>query len=197
MGNRPRSTGRRTRPSRALAKRILVVTEGTKTELQYVERLQSFLRNRGATAVVKKVGVGEDPLNVVRKCMEIRDQARGEERFEMCVCLVDVDQHSTLSAALTLAEKQSISLLVSNLKFEVWLRWHAENKRSSLSTSQLDALVNKLGLVEKKALPPRFPIDKVHSACAIARQADPKMAAGRIGPNPSSAMPILVDLLNR
>ncbi|MHA3946776.1 RloB family protein [Cellulomonas bogoriensis] len=171
------------------------MTEGMKTEPQYVELLNAFLRSKGATAVVKRVGVGGDPLKVVRRCIDLRDQARGEERFDACVCLVDVDQHAALPAACELADRESVLLLVSNLKFEVWLRWHAEAKRSGLTSSQLDRLTQKLGLIKNKRLPPTFPIHQVHTACQIARQADPGLRAGRVGPDPSSAMPVLVDLL--
>lgn len=195
-GRSGKNAGRRRRPTRELTRRILVVTEGTMTEPQYVERLDGFLRSKGATAVVKRVGVGRDPLKVVRKCIELRDKARDEGSFDTCVCLVDVDQHATLSAACELAARESILLLVSNLKFEVWLRWHAEDRRSVLSSSQLDERVEGLGVIKNKALPPSFPIDQVHVACQVARAADPGMAAGRVGPDPSSAMPLLVDLLS-
>ncbi|MEA5154358.1 RloB family protein [Raineyella sp.] len=192
-----RTQSRRTsRPKRQPARRILVVTEGTRTEPQYVEGLNRYLRNAGATAVVKAVAVGKDPMKVVRKCIEIRDKAASNEKdYDVCVCLVDVDQHDALPAACQLAARESILLLVSNLKFEAWLRWHVEDKRSTLSTTQLDELTEKLGLVTKKMLAPTFPFHAVHSACEIARRADPELESGRIGPDPSSAMPILVDLM--
>jgi hypothetical protein len=172
------------------------VSEGTETEPQYVERLNAYLRSRGSTAVVKPVSVGKDPLKVVQKCVEIRDRASADGKdYDVCVCLVDVDQHATLRAACTLAARESVLLLVSNLKFEVWLRWHAEDKRSALTTKQLDKLMAQLGLVEKKALPQNFPFHAVDEACRIARLADPGLQAGRAGPDPSSALPILVDLM--
>jgi hypothetical protein len=191
-----RGHGRKGRPKRETAQRILVVTEGTKTEPQYVERLNSYLRSRASTAIVKPVGVGRDPLHVVRKCVELRDAAEnGEKAYDVCVCLVDVDRHTKLTDATELAERESILLLISNLKFEAWLRWHAEEKRSPLTSAQLDRQAEKLNLVKDKALSPRFPFDAVDRACLIARQADPELQAGRKGPNPSSAMPVLVDLM--
>lgn len=189
------SKGRKRRPERQLVKRILVVAEGTRTELQYVERLNAYLRSKGSTAVVKPVGVGKDPLKVVRKCIEIRDAAREEKSYDNCVCLVDVDGHELLRRACELARRESILLLVSNVKFETWLRWHAEPKRSSLTSSQLDKLAADLGLVKNKMLSHNFPFHNVDTACEVARQADPGMEAGRLGPDPSSAMPILVELL--
>ena len=191
-----RRSGRSNRPKRQLARRILVVTEGTHTEPQYVERLNRYLRSAGATTVVKSVSVGKDPMKVVQKCIEIRDKsARAEKGYDDCVCIVDVDQHHALPEACQLASHNSILLLISNLKFEVWLRWHVEDKRSALNTSQLDDLTAKLGLVTKKVLAPTFPFHAVHDACEVAHRADPDLRAGRIGPDPSSAMPILVALM--
>lgn len=189
--------GRRRQVSkRSLARRILVVTEGTCTEPQYVERLGSYLRSRGSTVLVKPVAVGKDPLKVVQKCIEQRDadSERGKG-YDDCVCLVDVDNHASLPAAIQLAKKESILLLISNLKFEVWLRWHAESKRSALSSKQLDKIVAQLELVQGKQLSPAFPIENVDEACAIAHQADPDLCADRQGPDPSTALPILVELM--
>lgn len=186
----------RGRPRRQDVRRILVVTEGTRTEPQYVEGLDRYLRSKGATAVVKTVSVGKDPLKVVQKCVEKRDASEQNDKgYDECVCLVDVDEHQTLSAAVQLAEREEIRLLISNLKFEAWLRWHVEDKRSAHTSAQLDQLVTKLGLVKGKILSQSFPFYRVHDACKIAWAADPDMRAGRKGPDPSSSMPILVNLM--
>ena len=187
---------RKNRPRRKLARRILVVTEGAKTEQQYLDGLNQYLRSQGATAVVKSAGMGRDPLKVVQKCIELRDDAESKDkRYDYYVCLVDVDEHATLERAIELAHQKRITLLISNLKFEVWLRWHAEDKRSALTSTQLDQCVKSLGLTDGKKLSNNFPYSKVYEACAVARAVDPEMQAGRQGPNPSSAMPILVELL--
>lgn len=184
------------RPLRQPARRILVVTEGTRTEPQYVEGLNRYLRSKGATAIVKPVSVGKDPLKVVQKCIAKRDEAaKNDKDYDDCVCLVDVDEHSTLPAAIQLAERESIQLLISNLKFEAWLRWHAEDKQSALTSTQLDELTAKLGLVKDKLLSSAFPFNAVHDACRIAKSVDPDLRPGRKGPDPSSAMPILVELM--
>lgn len=194
MANRQR---RRTgRPRRQEVRRILVVTEGKRTEPQYVEGLNRYLRSEGTTAVVKSVSVEKDPLKVVEKCIEKRNEAvLNGKGFDDCVCLVDVDQHQTLAGAVRLAEQEGIWLLISNLKFEVWLRWHKEDKRSALTSRQLDDLVAKLDLVKGKHLSPSFPFGGVHAACKTARAIDKEMRPGRRGPDPSSSVPILVDLM--
>jgi hypothetical protein len=187
---------RRGTQQRQFVRRILVVTEGSCTEPQYVEGLNRHLRSRGAATTVKPVGVGKDPLKVVQKCVEKRDEAvQKDKRYDDCVCLVDVDEHQTLRAAIQLAEQEKICLLISNLKFEAWLRWHVEDKRSALTSAQLDRLVTKRGLINGKIISPSFPYGRVNDACKTARAIDEAMRPGRRGPNPSSAMPLLVELM--
>ncbi len=193
---RSQRSQRRQRPPRSEGKRVLVVTEGRLTEPQYVERLDSYLRNKGLVSVVKTVPVGKDPYAVVEKCVSLRDEASSDGReFDFCVCLVDVDSHTRLEQACTRAKGEGILLLISNVKFEVWLRWHVEDKRSALTSEQLDRLVEQHQLLSGKALANSFPIGNHERACVVARQADPALTSCRKGPDPSSAMPILVDLL--
>lgn len=188
---------RRARPVQQERLRVLVVTEGTSTEPQYVELLQQFLRDSGPATTVKSVGVGKDPLKVVQACVVHRDQAKGRDKpFDLCVCLVDVDTHSLLESARVLAGREGISLLVSNVKFEVWLRWHREESCSALTSRQLDEFASTAGLLDGKSLARGFPIERVHEACVVARRADPDLCAGRVGPDPSSALPVLVDVLS-
>ncbi|UTX35261.1 RloB family protein [Micrococcus luteus] len=179
-----------------MARRVLVATEGTLTERLYVEGLNSHLRAAGVTVTVQPLPVGRDPLRVVQKCIEAREKAKKSNKdFDVCVCLVDVDQHTSLASACSLAEKEGVLLLISNLKFEVWLRWHAEDRSGALSSSQLDRVAEELNLVKEKRLSTTFPFDGVDSACTIARRIDPEMKSARIGPNPSSALPLLVDIM--
>ena len=70
----------RTRPTRSLKCRGLVVTEGTVTEKQYIETLVQHLRQSSAVVSVTSVGVGKDPVEVVKKCIECRDDANRKKR---------------------------------------------------------------------------------------------------------------------
>ena len=190
----PRRT--KSRPKRSENRRGLVVTEGTETEKQYVERLGQFLRTSSAVVSVKTVGVGKDPRDVVKKCVDLKaEAARKGKEFDWCVCLVDVDQHTTLQDAFTLASANEVMVLVTNLKFEMWLLWHAADIRSAQTTAELDRLMVKYGLLQGKHLPLKFPIDKLDTAMHRASLVDPDLAAGRIGPDPSSAFPVLVNLI--
>lgn len=188
--------GRNVRPARSEHKRVLVVTEGLVTEKQYVERLHQLLRKGAVAVAVKTHGAGDGPHAVVKKCIDLRDAAaKNDKAFDRCVCLVDVDQHSTLSDAIVTASSEGIDLLVTNVKFEAWLLWHAVDIRGAKTGSQLDALMKKHALLSGKHLAPRFPIDGVTQAEAIARAVHPGLCAGLVGPDPSTAMPVLVELL--
>lgn len=176
--------------------RLLVVTEGNVTEPQYVERLHQTLRGTGVAVSVKTVGMGRDPVAVVRKSAELRDRAvKQKKAYDRCVCLVDVDTHASLSAAVALAKREGIDLVVSNLKFEVWLLWHVTEIRGSRSSHELDGLMAKHGLLRGKHLAPTFPMGNVQRAEEIAARAHPNLSIGEVGVDPSSTMPHLVALL--
>lgn len=91
-------------------------------------------------------------------------------------------------------------MLCTNLKFELWLIWHTEQKTVSQSSKGLDRRMRTLRLChpkDPKHLDGHFPFDGVDRAVEYARSIDPEMAGGRVGPDPSSAMPLLVDLIRR
>ncbi|WP_280415065.1 hypothetical protein [Nocardia carnea] len=55
--------------------------------------------------------------------------------------------------------------------------------------------MDKHNLLQNKHIPLRFPIQKFRSAMEIATSVDPDMSAGRVGPDPSSALPLLVQMM--
>jgi hypothetical protein len=182
------------RPKRALRKRGLVVTEGICTEPQYVDMLKRHLR--GGQVSVKTVGVGQSPKRVLSRARkEVKQAKRNSEPFDWCCLLLDVDQHTDLDECLREASRDGIKVLVSNLKFEVWLVWHVTDLASVEGTKELDRRVRKEDIMSGKHLNRRFPIHNHPQAVERARRADPDLAAGRVGPNPSSAMPVLIDLM--
>lgn len=179
-------------------RRVLVATEGKETERQYVESLAQTLRSAGVTVSVTTAHGASDPVSVVQKCIQVRDDEKKRKRqtFDQCLCLVDVDAHARLDEAIALAEKNGIQVLISNLKFEIWLLWHVDDSAGEKTSKQLDDLMDKHSLFQKKKhLSAKFPIKNVDKAVAIALRVDPDLAACRKGANPSSAMPILVETL--
>lgn len=188
--------GRSSRPRRSERLRGLVVSEGSVTELEYVERLRQQMARDANAVIVKAVGIGKDPAEVVRKAALLAEQAdRAGKGYDWVCCLVDVDTHARLPAALTEAQKQGLHVVVSNLKFEVWLLWHKVWFGGPQSTSQLDRMVKEEQLLEGKHLAVRFPIENYPAAVEYAHRADPDLADRRKGPDPSSSMPLLLDLM--
>lgn len=185
---------RRRGPTRTTLSRELVVTEGLVTERQYLESLIQELPSSAATVEVKPVG--GDPLQVLRKSQELQTAAAAKGKpYDWACCVVDVDEHSTLDACIETAREAGIHVVISNVKFEIWLLWHAMDKRGAQTTRELDQLVKKHSLMVGKHLAPRFPIANYPQAVKIAHQTDADLADRRRGPNPSSAMPILINLM--
>lgn len=195
---RSSSHGRSSRPKRQVYRRILVASEGEITEAQYVQRLSQILRSEAVNVSVTTVHGASDPVSVVEKCIEKREREKKSQRepFDHCVCLVDVDTHAHLDEAISLAGEHGIQLIVTNLKFEVWLLWHVSDSLGAKSSHELDALMESHSLFQKqKHLAQNFPFDAVDRAVRNAYKADPDLAANRRGPDPSSAMPVLIQLM--
>lgn len=193
-GQRSRSQ----RPRRHVYRRILVVSEGEVTERQYVERFGQVLRTNGANVSVITAHAGSDPVSVVEKCIEKRKEERYSKRegFDHCVCLVDVDSHAHLDDAIALAHSNDITVIVTNVKFEQWLLWHVSDSLGEKTSQELDELMIKHSLfLKEKHLAADFPFHGVDRAIMNARNADAGLAANRKGASPSSAFPILVQLM--
>src|SRR5690349_4060802 len=106
----------RPRVPRKERSRLLLVTEGEVTEVQYFQGMAQFLRASGASVRgVRTRGIGRDPLRVVRTaCAE----AEGED-FDEVWAVVDVDDHASLEEALREGAQRGVPVAVSNPCFEV------------------------------------------------------------------------------
>lgn len=179
-------------------RRILVASEGEITEKQYVERLSQVMRSNNVNVSISTVHGASDPVSVVKKCIDEREREKKSRRepFDHCVCLVDVDTHAHLDEAIALAGEHGVQLIVTNLKFEVWLLWHVNDSLGAKTSHDLDALMQTHSLLHKgKHLVQSFPFGDVGRAVQNAYRSDPDLAANRKGPDPSSAMPILIQLM--
>lgn len=167
----------------------LVVTEGKVTEIQYLEQLRQVLPRTAATFTA--CGDGTDPLRVVKRA--VKERTRRD--YDWVVCLVDCDEHATLEEAFALARREGVEVLVSNPCFEVWLLWHQEDWRRPGSTArQLRDRLTSLKLMRDKNLLGKFPVGN-HEAARKRAKAAGTVSANCRGPNPSTALPALLDLL--
>lgn len=128
--SRSRGLSRRL-PRRAPKSRVLVVTEGTKTEPAY---FTAFARVVGASTVeVTIVGTGNDPKTVVIRAIEERRRHRSSMAEDDSVWAVfDRDDHPRFNEAIQLARANGIGLAVSNPCFELWALFHYQDQSAHI-----------------------------------------------------------------
>lgn len=184
---------RRNRPTRRENKRILIVTEGEITEVQYVQGLAQHLRTAGVTVVPCSVqGGGGEPSRVLAKARDLA--SKGD--YEAVWIVVDVDEHASLNDVLRQCTADGEEVVVSNPRFEVWLLWHFVRSGGSQTATSLKKALRAHGFTGAcKHLPAAFPFDRVDQAIAMATHKDRSAALNVRGANPSSAMPHLVKAL--
>lgn len=118
---RKRSPSRKS-ATKTPAARTIIVTEGERTEPEY---LKTFVRIQGVkTAVV--IGVGGDPRAVVERAMSERSKLRKDSlgRYDTVWAMFDRDEHPRFAEAKNLAEEHGVQLAVSNPCFELWGVFH-------------------------------------------------------------------------
>lgn len=178
------------RPRRQERKRLLVVTEGKETEVQYLEGLAQFLRSSGVKILsVRPKGVGKDPVSVLQAGIDFNHQ--DADGYDEIWALVDVDEHKTLDEALKLGRRLPVSVVVSNPCFEIWLIWHYEDCAAYHSTREAIKRLRNYGHSEKD-IPNSFPYQAYVDAI---RRAGDHVELCQRGPNPSTAMPRLLAAL--
>lgn len=139
--------------SRASYDRILIVSEGTKTEPGYFEEIRRHHRIPTANVVVMPGKDGTAPTQVVQYAERLfvnGDAQCGIEKgaFEQVYAVFDRDQHSSYHAAIAQARKLDGKLkndlgkrvdfcaIPSIPCFELWLLLHFENVQAPLTARE-------------------------------------------------------------
>lgn len=129
---------------RASYARILIVTEGSKTEPLYLEDIRAAYQLHSANVAVQPSQLGTAPIQVVRHALQLfegGDLQKGirPRSFEQVYAVFDRDDHHTYFDALKQAEslngtlrnddKQPVSFkaIASIPCFELWLLLHYED----------------------------------------------------------------------
>ncbi|WP_442806296.1 RloB family protein [Streptomyces sp. NBC_01317] len=199
------TNGRRIRGSQRIAKsknkrvehrKILIAAEGVKTEPQYFERLAKTLKAKAVRVVsVRPVGVGRDPLSVVREADRRRVvEKRIGDPFDEVWCVVDVDDHASLERACVEAGRLSIDMAISAPSFEVWLLWHFEDMATSSDGRALHRTLKVKWGFSDKSIPESFPYGNYDVAAKRASRCE-EARFKHSPPNPSSSVPALIDVL--
>ena len=189
--------------------KVLICTEGSKTEPQYFERMGQTIQETYKVSLTVESGKHSNPVTVVETCinkMEEYSKTNPGSSYAKCFVVVDVDHHnlsngklSQLKKAFRLAKPHGIEVLVSNVKFEVWLLWHVIDHDAYLESTELDELCESCkilkGKKKKKNIAPDFPFQNWKEACKRANRHGRRVEANSIGENPSSALPRLFEAL--
>ncbi|MBI5920192.1 MAG: RloB domain-containing protein [Betaproteobacteria bacterium] len=139
---------------RASYDRILIVSEGSKTEPNYFCEIRAAYRLHTANVEVRPSELGTAPIQVVRYARELFENGDRHKNiqpraFEQVYAVFDRDDHDSYFNALRLAEsldgklkndaKQLISFqaIASVPSFELWLLLHYENIQAPLHRDEV------------------------------------------------------------
>jgi len=125
---------RRPSPQSGTGKTILIVTEGAKTEPQYLQCLREKLKLMAADIRITKAD-GTDPVSVVNDAIRLRNERKREARrsylveYDSVWAVFDterIDTNELLNDACQRAKANKINIALSNPCFEYWLLLHYE-----------------------------------------------------------------------
>lgn len=153
---RQRAQLERKQSKRASYDRILIVSEGSKTEPNYFKEIRSALRLQTTNVEVQPSALGTEPIQVVRYAQQLFERGDAFRRvrpraFEQVFAVFDRDDHLTYFDALAYAAsldgrlRNDLNKLVkfkaiaSVPCFELWLLLHFEDIQHSMHRTEVQA----------------------------------------------------------
>lgn len=154
---------------RASYARILIVTEGRKTEPLYLEEIRAAHHLHSANVAVQPGKLGTAPIQVVRYAQQLFEEGdlrKGirPKSFDQVYAVFDRDDHDSYSNALDLAksldgklrndDRRSVSVkaIASIPSFELWLLLHYEDIQAPIHRDEvMDRLKQHIPGYEKGA----------------------------------------------
>lgn len=180
-------------------RRIVVFTEGEKTEVSYLEYWAKLNKDTTDVDIKGKHGV---PWSLVRWAAATRrqdrhDLRRREDNTEYW-CVFDVNSHSKVPDSIEMARANNIKVAVSNPCIELWFILHYEDLWAYIERGDAQSRCKQLLRWHKKALPGEVLeklVDRYEDARIRARRLDQKHQGDGRPPrsNPSSEIWKLVD----
>ncbi len=187
--------------------RVLIVTEGSKTEPEY---LQELIKARGLSAVniVVDGKCGSDPMSVFRHArLLFEEERRGSVPFDRVYCVFDKDGHANYSNALDAiyrAKPEGVYHAISSVPcFEYWVllhyRYSARAYQAPAGQSPCEMLLKELrkslsGYQKGKKGLYRLLEDKTYAAIENAKKSL-SAAEDADTDNPTTRMHLLVEYL--
>ncbi len=198
---------------RASYDRILIVSEGSKTEPNYFREIRAAYRLHTANVEVHPSELGTAPIQVVQYAQalfEDGDRHKNIQRraFEKVYAVFDRDDHDSYHAALTLAASLDGKLkndarqpvvfqaIASVPSFELWLLLHYEDVQAPLHRTEVMRRLKLHIPGYEKGAGNAFAITSEHLAIATERaQRLAERFSAHAEPEPFTAMVELVKLL--
>lgn len=188
---------------RAPYDRVLIVTEGEKTEVNYFNEIRQHLRLPSAVVRVCRAD-GTSPLQVVRYASDYCEKTLEWERV---FCVIDRDDHAHYDDALALAEqldghhqnneKQPIAFraIPSNPCFELWLLLHFQRSEAHIHRNEVIRLLGEHMHGYRKGRSGTFAMTYPQFENARGNAERLRERCERPGTNPSTDVDILVKFL--
>lgn len=113
----------------------LIVTEGTKTEVNYFKNIKEIIEDLFRTNIIvdkislKVEGTGRSTKVLVNEAIKKRSLGTYSEVW----VIFDKDDNIDFDEAIILAEKEGLNIAWSNECFELWLLLHFQNLESAIS----------------------------------------------------------------
>ncbi len=210
---RQRKQLERKQARRASYDRILIVSEGSKTEPNYFGEIRSFHRLHATNVQVWPSRLGTQPIQVVNYARELFERGDRNRRiqpraFEQVFAVFDRDDHTTYCDALKLANslhnklrndaKQAVSFkaIASVPSFELWLLLHFDDVQAPLHRDEVLQRLKQHIPDYQKGQRGAFAVTREH--LNIAMQRAERLAArftAYSDPEPYTAVADLVKLL--
>lgn len=198
---------------RASYDRILIVSEGSKTEPNYFREIRAAYRLHTANVEVQPSDLGTAPIQVVRHAQQLfengdRHRNIQQRAFEKVYAVFDRDNHDSYFDALRLAEsldgklrndaKQPVifQAVASIPSFELWLLLHYEDIQAPLHRNEVMYRLKQHIPDYEKGADKAFATTSEH--LAIATQRAERLSArftADTDPEPFTAIAELVTLL--
>lgn len=200
---------------RASYDRILIVSEGSRTEPNYFKEIRAEYRLHSANVEVQPGALGTEPIQVVEYARELFE--KGDPRkgirprvFEQVYAVFDRDDHRTFHEALSRAAtldgklkndlKQPVRFVATPSRpcFEFWLLLHFEDIHHLMSRDEVLRRLKRHIREYEKGSGQAFAATKANLPIAIARaRALARKATPDDDEEPYSGIVELVDLLTK
>ncbi|MCJ7481976.1 MAG: RloB family protein [Thermodesulfovibrionales bacterium] len=198
---------RRSMVPRSSGKAILIVTEGEKTEPDYLEGFRKHLKLQAVDIEITNAD-GTDALSVVDYAIKLRDERKREVKrgctipYDSVWAVFDTERADTnpkLKDALHKAGVYKINVAISNPCFEFWLLLHDE-----FTTAPFAKCENVIRRIKDKFLPDyekgNIPVEsyiiKIPTAVRYAEQCQHHHKTAGTEGNPSTGVYLLVREMN-